>query len=247
MQLPKPLASVLAALILVGASVGAVAVADVGVSSAQAGTPDQPVSPDDQVTDSPAETDEATGDDVAPDRVRERDRDRDGDWLDRLEASLDALDLTDEQIEEILTTAERMHADGANRAEIEAMVRGKLAEFGVDGDDARREFRWARFQAYFDLTDEQVEEIRTDAVAMRVDGATRTEVLRMVVGKLDSFGVDQAKIDRFIRYLRAHAGDGDTDRPRTVVHVHRHYHEHHVYHHDAVNATVDSVTEGIPA
>lgn len=55
---------------------------------------------------------------------------------DRIAAKLgERFDLTDEQVAEIAATIERMHANGASRAEIYRAVHALLVDYGVDEDE----------------------------------------------------------------------------------------------------------------
>ena len=59
----------------------------------------------------------------------------------------------------------------------------------VTGDD-----RLDRFQERFDLTDEQMAEIREAVQASMADGATRDEIRNTVIAMLEDFGVEDSQL-----------------------------------------------------
>ena len=135
-----------------------------------------------------------------------------GPAYDRLQ---ERFDLTDDQIAEIRDTVETMVEDGADRGAIHDAIVAKLEDFGIEdpelgppGDRGRNSWAdgngWAdgtapapafdRLQERFDLTDDQIAEIRETVESMLEDGADRAAIHDAIVEKLEEFGVDDPQL-----------------------------------------------------
>jgi regulator of replication initiation timing len=130
-----------------------------------------------------------------------------GDWdEDDLNAALDRLqeryDLTDEQVSQLRETIESELEEGAEPLEIRDAVIDQLEAFGIedpqvtpsDDAEARNDTvpapAFDRLQERYDLTDEQVADLRETVQSMMDDGANRTAIHEAIVEKLESFGVE---------------------------------------------------------
>lgn len=164
-------------------------------------------------TDAFAQTDDTPADETTP-----GDTDH-PEWSEKLEAALQQLDLTDEEVEDIVSEAEAMRTEGATHREIEAMVGEKLDDYGVDVSALRPvvrhyhrhhhdhsapwDVRLERFLGLFDLTDEEIDAIVDDADAMHDDGASKQEIREYVLGELADEGYDREDVFRTVFEQRA--------------------------------------------
>jgi len=134
-----------------------------------------------------------------------------GDWdEDDLDATLERLqeryDLTDEQVSRLRETIESKLEADAGPMEIRDAVIAQLEAFGVEDPelgppedaDVRNETvpgsAFDRLEERYDLTDEQVADLRETVESMIDDGANRSEIHDAVVEKLESFGVEDPEL-----------------------------------------------------
>ena len=104
--------------------------------------------------------------------------------------------------------------DRAHDAVVVDRVTDRRYDVAPDVDAATFEGQLARRLAQYDLTDEQVREIVTEASRLRDDGASRLVIRSSVVTHLYEFGVDAP-------FLYADGGDANDDRPADA---HRRFH-----------------------
>ncbi|MFW5896038.1 MAG: hypothetical protein ACOCUA_01495 [archaeon] len=136
------------------------------------------------------------------------------DWdEDDVDAMLDRLqeryDLTDEQVSQLRETIESELEDGAAPLDIRDAVIAQLEEFGIEdpqvGPPTDAQARNAsngtvpdpafdRLQERYDLTDEQVTDLRETVESMIDDGANRTAIHDAIVEKLEEFGVEDPEL-----------------------------------------------------
>ena len=159
---------------------------------------------------------------------------------------LDRFDLTDDQVAEVADEVERLRADGASRLVIRSAVIATLYEFGVAApmlyaDPVDRRLAW--LEAEFDLTDDQVAELRTTIEDRRADGADRHEIREAVLDRLESYGIPESAVRdawREARHDRAHRLHERADRLDRRAHR-----LHHDAAHDAVrDAAIRDAPDG---
>ncbi|MEF8757035.1 MAG: hypothetical protein V5A33_02250 [Halobacteriales archaeon] len=133
------------------------------------------------------------------------------DWdEDTVDAMLDRLqeryDLTDEQVSELRETIESKLEADAGPLEIRDAVIEQLEAFGIDDpqvgppedagarNDTAPAPAFDRLQERYDLTDEQVTDLRETVESMVDEGANRSEIHDAIVEKLESFGVEDPEL-----------------------------------------------------
>ena len=146
-----------------------------------------------------------------------------GDWdEDDIDAMLEQLqeryDLTDEQVAQLRETIEsELEADERPLAIRDAVI-AQLEEFGIEdpelGPPADRprdgtvpDPAFDRLQERYDLTDEQVADLRETVESMIDDGANRTAIHDAIVEKLESFGVEDPELGPRAAWQNGNASD----------------------------------------
>ena len=147
-----------------------------------------------------------------------------GDWdQDDVDAMLERLqeryDLTDEQVAQLRDTIEaELEADERPLAIRDAVI-AQLEEFGIEDPDvgpptdaqARNgtvpDRAFERLQERYDLTDEQVTDLRETVESMIDDGANRTAIHDTIVEKLEEFGVEDPELGPRAAWQNGNASD----------------------------------------
>jgi hypothetical protein len=128
-----------------------------------------------------------------------------------LERLQERFDLTDEQVAELRATIEEKLEAGAAPLEIRDAVIDTLESFGIEDPEIgppadRGQHRWTddadaapgpaydRLQERFDLTDDQIAEIRATVESMLDDGADRAAIHDAIVEKLEEFGIEDPQL-----------------------------------------------------
>lgn len=133
--------------------------------------------------------------------------DWDEDAVDRaLERLQERYDLTDEQVAQLRETIEAELEADARPYEIRDAVIAQLESFGIEdpelGPPADAGARngtvpdpaFDRLQERYDLTEEQVADLRETVESMIDEGANRTAIHDAIVEKLESFGVEDPEL-----------------------------------------------------
>lgn len=109
---------------------------------------------------------------------------------DKVARLLEEFDLTENETTAIVDELAAMHADGASRADVHHALHYLLYQHGYDAETVHAEAASARLEVRFGLADDRADELGTDIVDMRQDGASRQEVRQHVAETLESWGVD---------------------------------------------------------
>ena len=136
---------------------------------------------------------------------------------DRFAAKLgERFDLTDEQVAEIAATIERMHANGASRAEIYRAVYALLVEYGVDEDeldDLRKHVTHAKAHRLHERADALHDRAHRLHHAAVHDGPTDRDGdavdrhVDRIQARYDLTDEQAVELERLIRDMRADGAD----------------------------------------
>jgi cytochrome c-type biogenesis protein CcmH/NrfF len=141
------------------------------------------------------------------------------DRVERFDALLSHLNLTDSQERAVKLNVREMRKAGASKRQIKRAVAAQMHAFGVQRKNLRQTYRGARFLTRYlhrhtDLTDEEIRALTTDVAEMRADGANRTAIADYVVANYD---VDRTELRHAVWHVRTH----DKKRPRAHRFQHR--------------------------
>lgn len=145
---------------------------------------------------------------------------------DRLERLLDEFDLTENETDAIVDELSQMHEDDASRADVHHALHYRLYQHGYDTAAVHAEIASARLEVRVGLDDARADELGTEVVELRRDGASGPEIREHVRDRLDDWGIDvdgdrdgHARLDRALDHLqgRYDLTDDEVDELRDLA------------------------------